>query len=723
MNWQTITTAWRTAKDFGLGWTVRRLFYELKLRSGHHKRKIPKRAWHTREHEHWLRGSQQADALLESWRAQSIQFLYSPDQFEQIRAAIHSIGTQVEGPPPVGKARYFSVEIYDCPLPEGWFTNPFTEPTTQCRPDLHWSEYPMYSSEYEDLKFIWEPGRFTIVYDLVRDFVVNGNQDAPERYWQWIESWIAHNPPNTGPHWKCGQETSLRLMAWYFGIYAFRDHPTTTPERFARFIGAIGAQAERVSQDYNYSYLQQSNHAVSEGLGLYATGLLFPQLAKAAEWRRLGKHILEERADFLFREDGTYFQKSHNYLRFIVHAYLFVLQLGKRNGDHFEGVLLDRMQAALDYLQAVMDERSGFVPNFGSNDGALVLPLNSCAFRDFRPTIAAVHYFFHQERCLENGPWLEDLVWLYGADAIAGQKSKRPAPEGQRYDRSGVYTLRSRESWMFTHAESYTDRPAHADALHVDLWWRGINLCCDPGTYLYYGHKPWLDALKHTRYHNTVVVDGKDQMERAYRFTWGYWHDARVLDWQQTEGVQILEAEHDGYQRLDDPVLHRRAVVAINDHWLIVDDLLAKGDHQIELNWLLTNYPFVLAEEAMILQTPEGEWQIGAFASSATSLWPILPTQVRQGDQVEGPAGLVAFHYGQIEPALHLQATYTGALPFRCVTAMGPKGWKFRGEGQDIALHSDSNIIKLRLHAPGQSRLIASVEQHIPDHQASDTSS
>ncbi len=573
----------------------------------------------------------------------------------------------------------------------------------------------MYSPEYEDLKFIWEPGRFTIVYDLVRDYVVNGNEAAPERYWQWVESWIEHNPPNTGPHWKCGQETSLLLMAWYFGLYAVKDHAATTPTRFAHFMGAIGAQAERVSQDYHYSYLQQSNHAVSEGLGLYTTGLLFPQLTKAEEWRTLGKYILEERADFLYREDGTYFQKSHNYLRFITHAYLFVLQLGRLNGDTFEGVLHDKMKAALHYMRAVMDEKSGFLPNFGSNDGALVLPLNSANFRDFRTVIAATNYFFQQELCFAPGPWLEDLVWLFGPDAL-GQATRDLAPlAGQRFDRSGVYTLRSHESWIFTHAESYIDRPAHADALHVDLWWRGLNMCLDPGTYLYYGHKPWLDALKHTCYHNTVVVDGKDQMERAYRFTWGYWHKARILYWQQGEHVQVLEAEHDGYERLDDPVLHRRAVVAVDDHWLIIDDLLANVSHDLELNWLISNYPFTNTDFKKV-KTPVGEWQLGTYSCSEDGQWQLLPSIIKKGNLEAGPQGMVAFRYGQISSALRMQARYTGLLPFRCVTAMGPAGWEFCGQTQELVLQAAASGIKLQLHVPGQKRLIASVQQASYDH-------
>ncbi|MEO0775347.1 MAG: heparinase II/III family protein [Bacteroidota bacterium] len=303
-----IKTAWQTARDYGLAWTLRRLYYEVQLRTGHHKRKLPRRVWQAREWENWLRSDLPTEPLLDQWRQSDRHFFFDLGEREKLAAAIRQIHPDVLDQLylDAGHQRYFSKLEYDLQFPQAWFTNPFLSPPVQCAPDKHWSEYPMHTEDYEDLKFVWESGRFAIVYDWVRAYVLTGDEALAERYWQHIESWVAHNPPNTGPHWKCGQETSLRLMAWYVGWFAFKDCPATTAERFEKWLGAIAAQAYRISQDYHYSYLQQSNHAVSEGLGLYVTGLLFPQLQAAEKWRAMGKRILEERVTFLIRPDGTY---------------------------------------------------------------------------------------------------------------------------------------------------------------------------------------------------------------------------------------------------------------------------------------------------------------------------------------------------------------------------------------------------------------------------------
>ncbi len=693
MNFQSIKIAYHAAKNFGFGWTIRRLYYEFQLRTGHHKRSLPKRAWREKELQYWLKDDIEAKSIYATWRKSQPNFFFTTKNKTEIAAAIRSLQPSIKLQTDIHNLRYFSKLEYEVSYPDIWFTNPFLQPNVQCERDKHWSEYPMYSKQYEDLKFIWESGRFAIVYDLVRQYFLTNDENLAEQFWQLIESWIVHNPPNTGPHWKCGQETSLRLMTWYVGLFAFIDSPATTSTRFERFLGAVAAQVNRVAKDWKYSYMQQSNHAVSEGLGLYVTGVLFPQLKDAKTWREQGKYILEERSTFLFRSDGTYFQKSHNYLRFIVHAYLYVIRIAEVNDDDFSKILKDRMRAALDYLKSVLDEKSGFVPNFGSNDGALILPFNSCDFRDFRPTIAVLHYYFHQNRCFEQGAWHEDLIWLFGADAIPQKIEASPTPPSRSFDVSGIYTLRDKESWAFMHAETYKDRPAHADALHLDLWWRGINMACDPGTYLYYGHKPWLDAFKHTGFHNTLTVDGKDQMERAYRFTWAYWHACSLNEFRTENGFSMLEAEHNGYHRLADAVTHRRAVACVDDVWIVVDDVLGATTHQIDLHWMLSDFPCVQEEEGLELETPEGKFRVGILNISHSGNMSYLKPDVIHGDMQQSTAGLKSNYYGDVEPALSVRTRMEGTLPLRLVSILGEANWKLEHKEDKLILNQKTTFL------------------------------
>lgn len=723
MAFKSVRNAWQAARDFGFKWTVARLLYELQLRSGHHKRNFPMRSWREEELSFWLKDGLEPENIFEAWLENKPTFFFSHQNKDSIASAIRVLyQNQPEalvslGNTDIRQPSYFTKTVYEVSYPEVWFTNPALDPEVSVDPEKHWSTYSMYSSEYEDLKFIWETGRFSIIYDLIRAYFLHGNEQAARDYWFLVESWIDHNPPNTGPHWKCGQETSLRLMSWYMGLFAFLESPETSPERFAKLLAAVAVQAERVSKDLKYSYLQHSNHAVSEGLGLYVTGLLFPQLKQAEKWKRTGKKILEERALFLIRPDGTPLQKSHNYLRFILQAYLYVGALADANGESFSTTFKDRLGAALNYLKAVLDEKSGRVPNYGSNDGALIFPVNSCDFTDYRPVVAALHYYLFRERIFEAGPWQEDLVWLFGPKAVSNQtvtsKEITTVPSSA-FEEGGIYTVRATDSWVFLHAESFKDRPAHADALHLDLWWKGLNICTDPGTYLYYGHLPWRDAFKHTRYHNTASVDGQDQMERTYRFTWAYWHDCRVNKIWDDPLSKGIEVEHDGYQRLADPVIHRRAVIAVlQDCWIVVDDLLGEKEHDLDLHWLINDFPVIQENYQSgwknIFTTPKGGYEVGVFCSSEKP----ADFQLLKGRPEKGMDGLTANYYGVLDKAVSLRLSCRDQLPVRFISCFGPQGWALDLDVsyRQLNLNFNKASMELKLGAIGANPIIQTISR------------
>jgi hypothetical protein len=200
----------------------------------------------------------------------------------------------------------------------------------------------------------------------------------------------------------------------------------------------------------------------------------------------------------------------------------------------------------------------------------------------------------HGRRLLPDGPWNESLFWLFGAEALEAQRDA-VAQESFGAPWGGNWVLRDGASYAFLSAGIYRHRPAQADMLHCDLRWRGAALAVDAGTYSYTAPPPWNNGLAATRVHNTVTVDGKDQMERGPRFVWLGWTRGRVTRRTRTENgrLELLEAQHDGYRRLEPPVLHRRAVLrGGGDVWIVADDLIAAGPHDYRLHWLLEDRPY-----------------------------------------------------------------------------------------------------------------------------------
>jgi hypothetical protein len=197
------------------------------------------------------------------------------------------------------------------------------------------------------IKFIWEPNRFAFVYTLVRAYAITQDEKYPQAFWGLIQDWAEHNPPNTGANWKDGQEIALRLMAWTFGFYAFIHSPSTTPEHIAQFTQLVAAQTERIHANIDYAISTRSNHTISEAFGLWMVGLLFPELKDAEKYFNLGKRLLEEEAKKQIFPDGSYAMYSLNYHRFILHLYLYAIQLGKLNQSPFSNHLISALSNSI----------------------------------------------------------------------------------------------------------------------------------------------------------------------------------------------------------------------------------------------------------------------------------------------------------------------------------------------------------------------------------------
>ncbi len=454
------------------------------------------------------------------------------------------------------------------------------------------------SQRHVDIKFIWEPNRFAFIYTLARAYAASQDEKYPEAFWTLVEDWAQHNPPNTGPNWMDGQEIALRLIAWTFGYNAFLNSPSSTPARKAKFILLVAAQAERIYKNIGYAVSTQSNHTISEAFGLWMVGLLFPELKQSEKYLLFGKQLLEQEARNQIFPDGSYSMYSLNYHRFILHIYLYAIRLGeihdpslraplgaKQSPTRFSDDVYRAVTKSIEYLSHLINPQTGEMPIYGSNDGALVLPLNNCAFTDYRPLLQLGWYITKKEFLFEPGPWDEDIFWLCGIEpfSLQGRRAGMSVQTPQlSFPHGGTYLLRSTNSHAILRCTDFTSRPSHADQLHMDLWIRGHNIAVDAGTYLYSGEGIWRNGLTHTSAHNTVTVDNKDQMTMVSRFTWTNWAKGKVLK----HDKDIWQGEHNGYKS----VSHKRTVMALEgDRWLVVDNLNAKELHHYALHWLLAD--------------------------------------------------------------------------------------------------------------------------------------
>ncbi|MCX6034481.1 MAG: heparinase II/III family protein, partial [Chloroflexi bacterium] len=326
---------------------------------------------------------------------------------------------------------------------------------------------------------------------------------------------------------------------------------------------------------------------LTEAAGLLTAGLALPDHPNAPHWRGLGWRWLNNGLQSQIDGYGEYTQHSTNYHRLMLQVALWTNALFSNDLSSYyrwPRQTLEAVRRSVHWLLSLMDFESGRTPNLGANDGAYIFPLTVLPLADYRPILHAVARAF-LDYDLPRGPCDEMALWF---DAQSARPRSIALP---RYLGDQMY---GKQSWAYLRTAQFTSRPSHADQLHLDLWWRGLNVAQDAGTYLYNAESPWDNSLTTARVHNTVTVDGNDQFTRAGRFLYLDWFNAYRKSLTIDDPLML---QHVGGRYRGRGCRHTRIVsVCDDDRWLVEDEILPlrmpwqKMPLTFRLHWLLPDW-------------------------------------------------------------------------------------------------------------------------------------
>ncbi len=197
-------------RNMGLRYVLFRVGREVEQRSGLLKKRFPAQPVF-REF-----------CSLEEWKSLPVRFFSLSPPAAVSEADLASLQKRVQAFRQ-GRLTFFSSQEYEV---TDWLTNPATG--YRYNAAKHWTDVPDFSPEAGDIKYVWEKSRFAFLYDLIRyDYYFQENQS--ELVFSEIESWIAANPVNCGPNWRCSQEISLRVLNWTFALQYYKNSAALTP--------------------------------------------------------------------------------------------------------------------------------------------------------------------------------------------------------------------------------------------------------------------------------------------------------------------------------------------------------------------------------------------------------------------------------------------------------------------------------------------------------------
>jgi hypothetical protein len=378
--------------------------------------------------------------------------------------------------------------------------------------------------------------------------------------------------------------------------------------------------------------------------------------------------------------DGVYFERSTCYQRYTVDIYLHFLILAGRSGIEVPSGIRERVRSMVDVL-VTLRQPDGSMPSIGDEDGGLLLPLSRTRPDDYRATFSTAAVVFQEPVfAWAAGEIAPETLWLLGTSAAETfQRIERVSPSGdpcRSFPIGGFVVMR--DGWDQTGHSLILDAGplgcpvssghGHADLLSIQCSAFGQPYLVDAGTGCYTGDREVRDFFRGTAAHSTVMVDGKSQAEPVGPFGWQRHSSARLLRWVSNDVFAFADAEHDGYQSLADPVLHRRRVIFLKPrYWLVIDDVTGATNHDVEVRFQFAPMDVRIDPTGWVRATREGRHGLllRAFASAH------FETAIREGRR-SPMEGWTSPAYGEIEPAPVVVYATSARLPLRVVTLLWP---------------------------------------------------
>ncbi len=623
--------AWGMLRYQGLRWVLFRLRYALRMRSGALARRAPLVAW--------------SEVPLATVPPRPLAW---PDTSHWPKEATSWGDCCIAQAAKISEGEFelFSHHRMRLGFPPNWRRNPFSG---QIVPrGGHWSELGDF--DFGDIKTIWEPSRFSWAYTLVRAHARTGDERHAKTFWRLLEDWCEANPPNEGVNWKCGQESTFRLMAVAFAVAQFARLQATTPARMETWSRFVTATGRRIAANLDYALSQSNNHGVSECVGLITAALASTETDETREWRDMGFRQLQAQLAEIVYPDGGFSQYSVIYHRVLLDDLYWLIVVLRAANEEVPGWVVDKTRSALEFLAELVDPQTGGAPLLGSNDGSQIRPLDEGDYADLRGTVQAGYALLVGTRALPAGPWNEDAFWLTGREPGTLPERAVSRRETWHAPEFGAFQWLSGDARLFLFCPTrFRHRVVQVDMLHADVWWRGRAVAHDAGSYSYNAADRFAGAFSAAAVHNVPTLAGVEPLRHASRFFYLPWPRG-TAGW-SPNGRQFC-ATHDAYGSA--AAIERRIESPLPGVFVVTDVIRVSQPGKVRLHWLLADWKWTLDAYAACVFAPldEGryslEWNSSVEASGASLV---------RADPVTS-RGWWSPYYLDVEPAVSLELLF-----------------------------------------------------------------
>jgi hypothetical protein len=458
------------------------------------------------------------------------------------------------------------------------------------------------SGVHGNIKQVWELSRHHQVTVLASAWHLTKDERYAEMAARQLRSWWAANPFLQGVNWSSGIELGVRLISWVWtrrllddwaGVEELFEHnPDAVAQLYwhQRYLAAFPSRGSSAN-----------NHVIAELAGQLIAASAFGWFPESERWRSDALAQLARELQHNTFASGVNRELASDYHGFVAELGLLAAIEAQTAGLEVPSEIWGTLCAMVDVAAVLLDsELVG--PRQGDGDDGRALVVADPADNRWQTLLNIGAEVFGPMSWWP--PTADDVTagLLSGLAARQSVEGPRPQLRPTRFPDAGMTILRSEpasgdgaqgEIWCRCDGGPHGFGPlaahGHADALSVEVRCGGIDVLADPGTYCYHEEPEWRRYFRSTRAHNTLTLDGQDQSVSGGPFMWSRHARTDELACSAEGGSQRWTAQHDGYQRLNGPVTHRRTVTldGPNRQLEIVDELEMSGSHLISVTFQL----------------------------------------------------------------------------------------------------------------------------------------
>ncbi|PKD38192.1 hypothetical protein CWO84_23510 [Methylomonas sp. Kb3] len=413
-----------------------------------------------------------------------------------------------------------------------------------------------------DLEWLILLHKFYYARDLALAYDYSGDERYADKWVALVGSWIKQVPDG----FVNSQVTGRRLQQWLLAYHYFvpgRHCQAINAEFLLAFLQSIQSQALFLSRNLT----QEGNHRTIELSAIFTVAILFPELSASAELLTFAQSELlaNLRQDFL--ADGVQKELSTDYHHTVLKNFLRVRELADLNGVNLPEPFDAVIEKALEF-SIYAHKPDGWLPAINDGDVNSYLSLLGKAERYYPSD--ALRYVLSQGKQGQPPTQRSRLFADSGYCILRSDWAERPYADG-RY-------------LFFDCGDLGFGSHGHYDLLSFEMAAFGRSLIVDPGRYTYHEHPSddvnWRHAFKGTAAHNTVMIDGKDQMAYQCHEPVGPQPHAAVIRFESNQGFDFVHgrALSPRYE-----VDHQRSIFyAENEYWIISDLLSGCTSHRYQ---------------------------------------------------------------------------------------------------------------------------------------------